>query len=819
MALFNQSGQRLPGLNFDAPPGPRDLEFQFDDVFADEQRRRLQALIGQYRATGAAYGILDESDPATASAGAGRPLTVQPNAVQPLYIDVTPGVAVTRAGNIIEVPDLIQGVPLAVPLTANRDIQCVVLLEYLTVDDADTNVVTAYGTVEATRRVVGDVFDSTSLDFTASNLDDLQNASQNLLKVVTLQTFVDGSKFTPERLNNVVVLGLVKVILDPEDVNTDILSVDMTNTVAIQNAQQIRPWFSAVDQEHRAWVGTGSTSVPHQLGLNDLSQGDLTLYQQMLQHGIVISRDMDVPGCPGKLCTEFVDQTRVFTDSDGSVTGTVNRKYVKLASFPNRLLAVRANKLEGSDSVVDTSVGAHVLSAEIVPGTNVLALGLVGLVHESFNATIGFTVYYTDSDASRPPALPNEIGRVANGLVQFYPPASTELIVAGGKAFEGLPNTSVSLQNMGPFQKQYRVWMDSTQQYVAGPQPLFCSKLVEGATGIGTAVQTPQFTMYGPARIRVGLWNAPLPVNPATLMSVELVGTDVNGSVITETVTIAGTSGSASPRQVAWSQPNPVPAVSVDPEVYQVTNSVFYSLTSFRVTNKASLGADALIMVWADLDPTVTTTIKDALPVANIWWTGQVTKVSDLRPVLPEVTAPAKLVGPEATAMMATSLSLASGSRHVPLAYEDLKSPHWQDNVLSKRDRHNDLMRSMWDDEFMGGTTFGTDGTPTPAAREWYYSRPILLPSTQTTCYVMLFCEDKSNLLGVDETRVEFQVASASNPAQYSPWTLAPTLYTYNMRSIDMTASYAPASAPYFKIRFRIISKGLKGFAVVLRRP
>ncbi len=62
--------------------------------------------------------------------------------------------------------------------------------------------------------------------------------------------------------------------------------------------------------------------MPHSLGLNDLSQGELTLYDQMLSHGMVLGLDADIPGVPGELCLETVTTTRVKIDNDGSKTGT-----------------------------------------------------------------------------------------------------------------------------------------------------------------------------------------------------------------------------------------------------------------------------------------------------------------------------------------------------------------------------------------------------------------------------------------------------------------------------------------------------------------
>src|SRR5690242_1724276 len=123
---FLTANSKLPGLNWETGPGPRDLEYLLDTVFADEQRQRLQLAMAMYRVAGPAYGVVDEANPRSASAGSGRPLVVQPNAGNPLSIDILPGIAVTKAGNIIVISESLFGILLA---TTAQDTPNVVLLE------------------------------------------------------------------------------------------------------------------------------------------------------------------------------------------------------------------------------------------------------------------------------------------------------------------------------------------------------------------------------------------------------------------------------------------------------------------------------------------------------------------------------------------------------------------------------------------------------------------------------------------------------------------------------------------------------------------
>ena len=68
----------LPGLNYATPLGITDLE-HLESVYTEEFLARTLAAIGSYRAAGANYGILAETDPAVATATT-EPLFVARNA-------------------------------------------------------------------------------------------------------------------------------------------------------------------------------------------------------------------------------------------------------------------------------------------------------------------------------------------------------------------------------------------------------------------------------------------------------------------------------------------------------------------------------------------------------------------------------------------------------------------------------------------------------------------------------------------------------------------------------------------------------------------
>jgi len=807
--LIQTSANLMPGLNWETPVDLKSLSFIFDNVFSSEQRARLQLLGGVVRSGGMASGVVDEFNPTSAVPGSGRPLTVQPNTGNNLNIDVLSGMAVTRAGNVIAIDDVVQGIPLAtyavdISNAVVTAVVNVVFVEYKTVDDASTNVVTDYDTVQAVRRVI-------CPSYTAGD------ASSSIIQVVTLSDFQDPSKFSAARLNDVVVLALVRVVANSTAATPPtVLSIDTSNNV---NAF-VRPWFSAVDVQHRSYLGTGTQTDTntHAVGFNDISAGALTLYQQSLQHGIVIARDLDVPGCPGKLCSELVDNLRVLTDGSGDITGTAGRQYVYLLSYPVRLLGCRGNKLSGTDVVPDTSLGAATLAAELIPGTNVLAMGCnsitgTGGTLEVSQPVHGFTVYYTASDAARPPVLPGEVTKIQNSTVQFGAPISGhDLLCTGGKAFASLPNTTVSLAKVGSFPLRYTCWLDASEQFLIGPQVVSCQRVVNTALGIGSAVQTPDFAMYGPARLRVGLYNAPA-ATATVMLQVELSGKDATGAALTEAVQLSGTSGTALPQQIAWSQPG---------NLFQITTSTFATLDSWKINTSTDLGPNAMVSVWAEIGPTVTPALDDALPVASLNWNGSaVDKIIDLRPVhasLADASAP--FTEQEHAITMATALGSGTWNTAV-IAAESFKRPRMQDTILSSRNRHGDRLMSFAGNESRPDFDM-VDGTSS-TGREWYYSQPVCLPATQNNVLVELFGDQSAffrNSFGAGgDVVIWAAVAPISSPTSWSYWFVpaAITPASNKLKMVDLTTSHSPVTGPYFKIKFRIMGKGLSGFAAVLK--
>lgn len=173
-------------------------------------------------------------------------------------------------------------------------------------------------------------------------------------KCVRFLTLENYNLLTSTVLNDSVCLAILKYS------SNDIL-LDVTKNQYSFN----RPWFSLCDIEHRNSLGSGSSSVPHSIGLNDLTSSDLTIYDQLLTRGIIISKDTGIAGIPGKIYQNETPYTIELED------GTSN-KIIKLEDcYPNAIASVydvdgneiACHLLKGSNTILiddETEAGTQV---------------------------------------------------------------------------------------------------------------------------------------------------------------------------------------------------------------------------------------------------------------------------------------------------------------------------------------------------------------------------------------------------------------------------------------------------------------------------
>jgi hypothetical protein len=710
---------RLPGLNYGTPVTIDDLGY-LESVYTDEFRHRLLATIGNYRSSGAAFGILSAADPVNA-ADTSEPFYVQQNANDPMRIDVYPGVCFTESGMRVELPASIGSVEMA---RTTIGAQNVVFVEHAVVQDDDTLTRTRYNTTEARRTKLAEPTSTDPLDKTR-------------LSVASLADWQNTTLFSPTRLADIVVIAYVTVATADNTAGQQVV-VDLTRNNLTEN----RPWFSPVDMAHRAWVGTGSEDTPHNLGLNDLSQGDLTLYDQLINYGMVVGRDQDVPGVPGGLCFETITPIRVKTDLNGSVTGMVSQLYVQLTRFPVRLV--------GCYSLDDPT---NEIIAELIPNSNVLLLSPDDTIPVN-----GARLLYTTVEAGEP--LPDSL--VNDEVHVRQPNTAYELLVSGGSGHDEIQpkfidqfsnaRARISLGGAPGIPKLYRIVADADGALLQTPQHLLCATKLDE---LGTSVFTFETSMLGNARLRVGLQSVDL--SAATVVTLRLTGTDTTGNTITEDVTFDFAN---------YSSPV-IGTCEENSRNFIVTGTVFATATTLQVITRTSDGPNTAVSVYADLDPMLTDALRDACPLVEAMWDGgRVCRIQDVRPISSRVEVPTRTTPVElATQAILATLTAAASTGTVELLGDDLRDPHWfrLDDPLRFL-KYNDGLRSAGRPLQALSESAGLGLT-----QDRYVSRAVpLAPGAGRSVHVSLFGRDARQWFNL-----EYRWSTTGNPLVWTSWTEA----------------------------------------------
>jgi hypothetical protein len=735
----------IPSLNFDTPIGIEDLEFGIADVLTDELCYRYQIAMQYVQSGGPRYGIVDDLDPASVTTASTRPFAIKENDNSILTIDCQPGVAVTKTGHIIVLTTLQEALTLA---DTTNSVENVVFVEYETVEDSDYNVETRYGNVASKRSV--------------------RPADSLLVQIVTLDDFQDTSIFSTARLNEVVVLGVVT----PSGTAPPAAATELSFDLAQSNYSWNRPWFSIVDIEHRNELGTGASATPHNLGLSDLSQGDLTLYQQMLNHGIVISRDLDIPGCPGKRCYDNIPYASIQLDSSGDVTGLVGYYFAYLQDFPIRIVGAFSNA-DPTNSI----------AVRVIPHSNILviATGDVSTLDPQ-----GLTVRYTSASACKPP-----IEVVLNDEMQVGTPESHELVVSGGKGFNTLNQDTYSFGASGPIPKNFNVYCDGDGDLYVSPQIVLCYTKLDD---IGTSIHDlDTVTLRGLAPARIGLTIGG-GAYPSLDIQIKVTGKDKDDLTVNETLTF----------DTSWTQPATGPGERETATNFQITTQLYRSIDSIQVTNRVGDAASSAVIVYADVAPDteegVFDEVNDMLAVAHVIWNGiSVDQIRDARAVSSTLKVPSQTttamadlqstIGSVATGrILFTSISGISGIG-VILA-EDLNDLYYLDYDNSRLTRHRDGLLSTFQPTAIDS-----------AIDDIWVSQAILLPSQSVSNTEFLVI-----LQGVDVTKW-------NRPLPSLQYRASPTGGPWDSWSGDVT-SYATVgdktfyrfnmTAGRFKAQFRV---------------
>ncbi len=607
---------KLPGVNFQAPVSTADLEFQKTSNDQEiQERTRLE--IGAVQNNLGRFGIVDNTDPQDISTtDIDRPLNVSVAPDNPLRVDITPGTGVTAYGNWVKLLNKITSLELA--STAIGAVN-VVFIEYFIEEGVE-------------RRV-----NKFNIDVAVRNQRPVDN--DTVIKVDVLDNFNDAAQFSPDRLKDIVILSYVTVNQLSD------LSLDLVIDLGGNNFPTNRPWYSPVDIEHRSKVGTAdpTDTNPHGTSLNDLAAGRLTLYQQAVAHGMVLSKDSSVSRYPGIKTSEDIEAASFNLDGSGSVTrrstqfGAAGSRYTNLQHFPISI-----------GSAYATGNPARQISVDFVPDTNILVIP----ANEPI-PTEGITVEYMFAQAGEGPVDP-----ATNDLV-FLQPAASELVVADGIAVSSIPTPIISFDGSGPIPRDFLVLLDSEGDLISTPQILQPPIKLDA---MGTADLQITRAMRGSAPIEIGLTRA----NDVTNMEIILTctGTDADGNAVSEDLTF---------NFANWSDTS-VPATAENIDQFQRTTALFSELSTVRVAagGRSNDGNDSTIIVYADQEASVTDTFKEKCPLADVFWDGlAVESVFDARPVSLDLSLPRTPI------YNGTGTPEGQGAR--AWLYEDFRSPRYGD--------------------------------------------------------------------------------------------------------------------------------------------
>jgi len=619
-------------LNWEAPQSLEDLEF-LQAVYTEEFLERLRLIFGASYSS-AWWGVVDDEKPASAQVSDTRPLVVRANSAQPLTIDVLSGIAVTQTGERIVLTAAQAQRSLAD--TGSGAINVVYLRSFeeadkIKLDDYDVLVPSRYNTPD----------------------------DEDLLQVATLS---DWLAFTSVERESFVALAVVTV--QPISTGGYELSIDMTQNSYTWN----RKWFSPVDIAHRTQVGTGTTTEhnPHGLQINDMVAGDLTLWQLLLDYGVVVAEDEDYAKVPGVECEQIVLTGSIAIDVTGAITGIVNSYYVTLLYYPSTIVRITDNATELEE-----------LAGDVVPGTRILYFR----PSEKFSDgtapnTKDLKIHYTWVQTGHPViTVPQSNLEVSNA------PARQALIAAGLQITD-LDDETLDFVDAGGIPKRYHTFIDATKTVRKRDQVVFCTKKLDD---VGTAIEPFVIAPWGPGKLKVALTGATSgPVPPTLIVELKLTGKDESGVTISENVIF----------DLTWEENLPG-AASENPNQFRETTLSFTEITQWQVVNRVADGPNSAVMMWMEQNPVTSSIMADVLPLFDCFWDGtQILDLVDMRPVNTIAENPTKtplLAAVEVQKDLAGEVAIISEVGTVTI------NPH-----LYFEDRPHGVELGVWEQGFTG---------------------------------------------------------------------------------------------------------------------
>ena len=651
----------LPGLNFDSKLSIQDLIYQSN---VDEQAilNRMTLMFGSPALTSPMYGIVDSLNPAdVVSSDTTRPLLVTVSTQGNTLVDVTAGYAVCQNGTIVHLPSLTQGFVLA--STNINDV--LVLFAENSIIDGSTVRTTIYNVPQPVQRIQNTV----------------------ILKSDLMSNFNNGVLYPSTRMANIVVIAIITVVTSTTSISGE-LQIDMTQNSYTYN----RPWFSPVDIAHRSYLGTGLVTPYniHGLSLSDLTAGNFTLYDQFLHYGTVQSKDEDWKGIPGYYCQENISAVgRILQDTTGAVTsrsrfGGPNAWYVTLSAYPSKVLsfystehasqAIAYDWIPGSRIVV-LAAGESALARaanSVIEYTRVYGMelpiallsNLITLTQPAQARELIYTGGITLKQLTNPSInvdgagpFPSTYTLFANtdGTILQAPQAIDKILLLNniassafnsyqlvGSAYVGndyITLSSITSLVAGMYIVGPGIPVNTYITSISGNLVYFNGLVTTTSLSITfnfldvrtpSAVYSISQTMFGPARIKIGLSGAAGDSLMGIAMHVS--GLNTSGVSTTETVVFGGN---------YWHDNPPLQNAVESPSQFMTTQTVFTKITSIQVLCRSHDSSMAYIKLWADLQPGVTQPLNSLARICTFTWNG--TSISTATPPVDNRTLVARL--------------------------------------------------------------------------------------------------------------------------------------------------------------------------------
>ena len=368
----------------------------------------------------------------------------------------------------------------------------------------------------------------------------------------------------------------------------DGISLDVGQTTYSFN----RPWFSPCDIEHRNELGTGDSSVPHSIGLNDLTSGSLTLYDQLLSRGIIVSKDIGISGVPGKLY-----KLDVYA-SDVETTGVyAGKSLIELDVYPNAI-----------GSVFDSD--GNNLQATLVNGTNLIVLDN----YTSKKITVHFTVTET--------LLPPSTKSISEELT-FGSQSSNDVAITQGLQTEVL-DPSVSFADCGTIARGYEVVFGSNGEIHKEPEVVNYSSLL---STVVNKIYNQEFSI--PVNVQIALQNAQVAVSGVNTVNVSIVVTgELEGASITETINFTNDTYEDNLTDTE------------NPASMLATENYFDKLISISLSDGGIYSSSCTCMIYAQTKRAVDRRLR----LAAIEWNGEViSSIRDIRPISTTIRDPLEI--------------------------------------------------------------------------------------------------------------------------------------------------------------------------------